>query len=298
MRELSHKRVPVLARWLIRLAAGMVPRPQRAEWRARWGSGLREWWVLIERGELIYLGAAQIVMYCRPAFAEAFWLRFNRQGLRALVRSPLCPLATLAAAVAAAGVLTHGFSATRTLLASAQTWHSGLSPSREDFLVGHVFSLAFGLAIGMGVAAFQRLPLRWYGWHYWSYFLLKTASVFLATAVLWIEGGAAVRARVLLPDGAGITAGALFWVLSMPGFGIVMGWSFRDQRRRCPVCLSRLSLPVPVGSWSSVLEPAAVELLCDRGHGSLCMTETQAAGPDRWTVLGPSWQDLFETGSR
>jgi len=53
-----------------------------------------------------------------------------------------------------------------------------------------------------------------------------------------------------------------------------------------------------MGSWGSVLEPATTELLCEAGHGSLSMTETDAAEPDRWTVLGPSWKDLFQTAGR
>ncbi len=294
MSELSDKRVPLFGRCLIRLADGIVPRPQRPGWSSRWISGQREWWTLIERGELIYFGPAQIVGQCRPAFADAFWRRFSPEGLRAFARGPVCPLATLAATAAVVGVLTRGFSATRTLLASAQAWYSGQPAVREDALVGHAFSLTFAFGIGMGVATLQRLTLRWYGWRYWSFFLWKTGAVFLVAGLLWIEGGAAFRAWVPAREAGGVTANVAFWLLAMATCALAMGWSFRDQRRRCPVCLSRLSLPVTIGSWGSVLEPVTVELVCDRGHGSLWMTETDAAGPDRWIVLGPSWQDLFE----
>jgi hypothetical protein len=72
-------------------------------------------------------------------------------------------------------------------------------------------------------------------------------------------------------------------------------WSFIEQRHRCPVCLKRLALPVTLGSWSSVLEPATTEFLCEKGHGSLSVTENGSGAPDHWTVFDVSWQSLFET---
>jgi hypothetical protein len=70
-------------------------------------------------------------------------------------------------------------------------------------------------------------------------------------------------------------------------------WSFADQRGRCPVCLQLLTLPVSIGSWSSVLDPATTELVCDSGHGSLSFPDVVDGQPDRWTNLDPSWSELF-----
>ena len=73
-------------------------------------------------------------------------------------------------------------------------------------------------------------------------------------------------------------------------------WCVVDQRKRCPVCLSRLALPVTLGSWSSsLLDPVTTEFVCERGHGSLAMPETAASSAerDRWTEMDESWRDLF-----
>jgi hypothetical protein len=52
-------------------------------------------------------------------------------------------------------------------------------------------------------------------------------------------------------------------------------------------------MPVTMGSWSSVLEPVTTEFMCESGHGSLCVPETESGEPDRWTSLDPSWRELF-----
>jgi hypothetical protein len=59
------------------------------------------------------------------------------------------------------------------------------------------------------------------------------------------------------------------------------------------VCLQLLTMPVSFGSWSSVLDPATTELVCDSGHGSLTFPETDGGLRDRWTNLDPSWSELF-----
>jgi len=52
-------------------------------------------------------------------------------------------------------------------------------------------------------------------------------------------------------------------------------------------------MPVMIGSWASVFEPVTTELLCEEGHGSLCVPET--GQPDRWTPLDASWRELFDS---
>ncbi|MGE5645549.1 MAG: hypothetical protein ACM336_07145 [Acidobacteriota bacterium] len=85
-------------------------------------------------------------------------------------------------------------------------------------------------------------------------------------------------------------------LLFLPACALAVLWCVSDQRRRCPVCLHRLAMPVTVGSWSSsFLDPAMTELLCENGHGALAMPETQSSAtePDRWTAMDESWRDLF-----
>lgn len=67
----------------------------------------------------------------------------------------------------------------------------------------------------------------------------------------------------------------------------------RDQRSRCPTCFERLSMPVTLGSWSSLLlDRPATEYVCPAGHGVLLISEA-LHDDDRWTVLDESWRDLF-----
>ena len=65
-------------------------------------------------------------------------------------------------------------------------------------------------------------------------------------------------------------------------FGWAVMWSLDDQRHRCPVCLQRLSMPVRIGSWASVFEPATTEWICETGHGWLCVCDVLVDEPDRW----------------
>jgi hypothetical protein len=57
-------------------------------------------------------------------------------------------------------------------------------------------------------------------------------------------------------------------------------------------------MPVTIGSWASVFDPAITEFMCEEGHGSLSVAETYADEPDRWTSLDASWQELFTAGPR
>ena len=74
------------------------------------------------------------------------------------------------------------------------------------------------------------------------------------------------------------------------GCGVIS--AFTDQRRRCPVCLGRLAMPVTLGSWASVFEPVTTEMLCDEGHGSLSVDESEIGAGDRWIALDSSWRGL------
>ncbi|MBX5494583.1 MAG: ABC transporter permease [Bryobacteraceae bacterium] len=122
---------------------------------------------------------------------------------------------------------------------------------------------------------------------YWLFFLAKTALLLGTLTLIWVE-------RTYGPRGAlfGFTLGWVFLLFCLAAALL----SILDQRRRCPVCLHRLSLPVSLGTWASaLLDPASTELLCERGHGTLTVPETQtsATGPERWTAMDESWRELF-----
>ena len=77
---------------------------------------------------------------------------------------------------------------------------------------------------------------------------------------------------------------------------LALTWAVRDQQRRCPVCLRRLSHPVEVGQLSrTFLAWSGTELVCERGHVLLHIPgiPTSWFGVPRWVCLDRSWQFLF-----
>lgn len=75
-----------------------------------------------------------------------------------------------------------------------------------------------------------------------------------------------------------------------------LGWAFRDQQLRCPVCLRRMGFPVEVGQPSrTFLAWNGTELICELGHTLLHVPEipTSWFGTQRWVCLDRSWQFLF-----
>jgi len=178
-------------------------------------------------------------------------------------------------------------------------------PANQDVPRGLFLGLAgFGVAIGIILLAIGRQSpiagrVNWkQATRSWAFLLLKTALVEVSLLALWMEtSGVRVRMR----------PGELrefVWLVArlLPTWGFVVAsavavlWCVADQKRRCPVCLNRLAMPVRIGSWSSpLLDPVSTELLCEKGHGSLSMPEalTSAAERDRWTAMDESWKDLF-----
>jgi hypothetical protein len=156
----------------------------------------------------------------------------------------------------------------------------------------YLFGLLFALAAGaVGVAKGLSLPAGG-GWRYWSFLTLKTPLLVAIPALLWVQAGDA-----LVPVAhVGVLRGIVVVLVTVAFVflcALAVWWSFADQRSRCPVCLQLLAMPVSLGSWSSVLDPATTELLCDSGHGSLCQPESEEGLPDRWTTLDSSWKELF-----
>jgi hypothetical protein len=82
-----------------------------------------------------------------------------------------------------------------------------------------------------------------------------------------------------------LAGGLLLAIAFVALFDWIILWSFDDQRRRCPVCLRRLVLPVRIGTWASVFEPVTTEWVCDMGHGSVCVNEVEPGKAELWSKL-------------
>ena len=293
---------PRLWRWLIYAAGWVAPAVARAEWRNRWDSRLLNLCILIERGEVPAQLSGHASLLCRDAFTSALRLRFAPTDWRLWPRSAgfvmLC--ATLIAALAAA--VTRGFSVTRSLADEALSWalyHTlpklpNLAQPRydpqADRVIAHLVPLMLALAASAVLLLIGRLSLGRYGWRYWCFLAVKTITVMAIVPALWIESGAALRARIPNQTLSVMIGGIGLALIFIAAFGAAIVWVFSDQRLRCPICLRRLAMPVAIGSWASTFEPPATELLCEAGHGSLCVSESAGGEPDRWVALDESWQ--------
>jgi hypothetical protein len=79
-----------------------------------------------------------------------------------------------------------------------------------------------------------------------------------------------------------------------------MRWVLLDQRRRCPVCLRRVTHPAQVGSASrTFLDWNGTEMMCMGGHTLLHVPglPTSWFATQRWLYLDNSWEFLFAASS-
>lgn len=102
--------------------------------------------------------------------------------------------------------------------------------------------------------------------------------------------------------GAAVGSAAALYVqlgTAFPALLFAFRWTFHDQRRRCPVCLRRLSNPARVGqpSWN-FLAWCGTEWMCESGHGLLHIPELPTCwfSTQRWLCLDASWASLFPAG--
>jgi len=81
------------------------------------------------------------------------------------------------------------------------------------------------------------------------------------------------------------------------GYIAAFRWALADQRRRCPVCLRRLTNPTSIGRPSQTfLAWWGTELMCGQGHGLLHVPEnpsSSSSSSQRWLTLEQSWSSLF-----
>jgi hypothetical protein len=292
----QETRPPLLAVWFLRAAARLAPEPARAEWRELWMSRLENLWILAARGELPIQAPRETVLLCADAAARAFWLRFERTRVMQWLRGPAAVLWAAAASLGVLTILSRAYQGTRSVIYTFIAWKTEPRTlrydARADLVVGHFVPLLFALTIGAALIAIGRLSLGRYGWRYWAYLAGKLLAVLTLLPLIWIEGNAALRAHLVRPE-LGLVLGWLAWTSAfLIAFGCGVMWTFTDQRRRCPVCLGLLAMPVTLGSWASVFEPVTTEMLCHEGHGSLSVAEGDIGGSDRWVALDSSWRGL------
>ncbi|HJT90192.1 MAG TPA: hypothetical protein VJ732_20115, partial [Bryobacteraceae bacterium] len=135
----------------------------------------------------------------------------------------------------------------------------------------------------------SRRPARYLG-----FFALKTGLLLGTVALCWAEVAAALPIPITGGVDAGTAAPLVF--LLLVGDALALRWSLEDQAARCPVCCRLVSMPVTVGSRSSlILDRPGVQFLCTRGHGTLLLSDLRACTGERsrWTPADRSWQDLF-----
>ncbi len=282
---------PLVCRSIVALAAILVPHDYRDGWRARWSSRFRNLLALLDRGELAGSPAAYLAWLCRAAIIDAFWSRVHKPSLRNWSLGAPFVITCAAVLLAAIGLFSEGFSMTRWLATSG---YKSIRPPRANPLFLYAFPVVVSLIAGGALVGLRRLAWKGYGWRYWTFFAVKTSMLAAVCWLLWVEGGAAVRAR-LHPEMLRILVGGLACSLALIVlFCRTLAWCVADQRVRCPVCLRRLAMPVSLGSRSSVLDPAKTELLCSAGHGSLCLSDSDEGLGDRWMALDASWQSFFE----
>ncbi len=133
-------------------------------------------------------------------------------------------------------------------------------------------------------------PCRW-----WSFLAAKTLILLLSVLTAAIEFAPAPYAirtsRITFP-----LQSASLWIFTLSCM-VVLWWSFDDQQGRCRKCMHRLVFPSRVGdSGCLLLGWAGIELLCQKGHGILHVTETECCcwlEHRRWTELDDSWKSLF-----
>ena len=168
------------------------------------------------------------------------------------------------------------------------------SQSRQLLLLYAVLLVvALLAAMVMGVWRYHpnraAISLRWL-----SYLFGKTLLLLLACALAAIELTPQLAYAAGRVFDTSVTALSLFLCLAMSVAALL--WSLHDQRQRCPICLTRLELPVQVGEPSHMLFGfGATEFVCSRGHGLLHISDSHCSwiDPEEWTGLDASWQNLF-----
>jgi hypothetical protein len=285
---------------LLALASRLVPLPERREWIQRWWQDVSSLAILIDRGEIISTSGSVIRQECLRAFPDAFERRFQKRAIRRFVRAPAAVLYGAATLAIVTAIASGGFRVTRHLLSIARAECLPGASHGDSFgtLLTFAIPIVFAWVVGLVLVAMQRPSLQPLGWRNWSFLAGKVLAVMLLVPAVWIELAPVIRALRPNSELALVITGVVSRIVFIGGFAHTLGWCFLDQKHRCPVCLNQLSMPVTLGSWASIFDPVTMEFLCDAGHGSLNLPESQLAGAGRWIKLDHSWDGLFDLSAR
>src|SRR6185437_13023761 len=163
-----------------------------------------------------------------------------------------------------------------------------------------VFLFAVILAF-LALPATTSLPLGEYSisTHKLSWSKKFLRWVFLATKIAMILPIVYFGSIDLAHLSASISPETSEWIQLISSFSVclfALRWALRDQRKRCPICLGKLTNPARVGHPSrTFLAWNGTELICVGGHGLLHVPElpTSWFSTQRWLYLDPSWEVLF-----
>ncbi len=255
---------------ILRGAAWLVRRPQRAEWLAEWTSEL---WYVCRSG-----AKADATAFCLGAFKDALWLRRNGPRLdgrkKPRLESPVKCILFLAVLATASFFLALRF---------PHVGFKGDPLGGARLILPHLMMILIALLVLPATTSLKlgEYPTNGHSppWttrvRRWLFFAIKIALIcqiiFCASMSLMLIGA---------------------WVIYLLAFR----WALIDQRQRCPVCLRSLTKPTQIG-WPSqtFLEWYGTELICEQGHGLLYVPEIPSScyNTQRWLYLGPSWSGLF-----
>jgi hypothetical protein len=254
------------------VAALLVPRSERPEWRREWKSEL--WYA--HRHE------RKTVMFCLGAFKDALWMRRNcprAEGEKILsLQSPLHCVLLLAFLAALATFLGFSLPGPRDMLRSA--------PVFVHFLLLGVALLILPIATPLSLGDYPvtaHSPRRTIRFRRWMFLVAKIVCVLPVVFFGTLDAAGLIGVTGIQPD------------VALAGYVLAFRWVLKDQRQRCPVCLRLLTNPTRIGRRSQLLlDWHGTELMCERGHGMLYVPEvTGSYSAPRWLYLDPSWQSLF-----
>jgi hypothetical protein len=128
----------------------------------------------------------------------------------------------------------------------------------------------------------------------YAFLFAKAVPILAAAAVLWI---AASEGELLSPASffGGVSMVIATFVFAL--FTVATAWQcLVDQRLRCPMCLRKLSMPVPLGVIGSILfDSPGTEYICTYGHGTLYIPEPTSEGlrEPTWKEPADIWAELL-----
>jgi len=136
----------------------------------------------------------------------------------------------------------------------------------------------------------ERVP-SWILARNYLFLLAKALPALLVAAVFWLAAYPLSSSGIF----AGVWSVLSTFVFALSATAIV--WqSLLDQRLRCPTCLRKLSMPLPLGVIGSVLfQLPGTEYICAYGHGTLYLPSPTSEGlrEPRWRAPSGLWGELL-----